>query len=195
MLAGVAGFGARTSNFDSVPPGSPPAGWFFPEARPSEKPGWLIRRDDTAPSKPNVLAQISARGPAISNVASFQNGDVSVTFKTVWGRKSQSAGLVWRYQDERNYYLLRADALANEIVLYKVQDGRRVSIVPRRHRIPGHTWQILKVTFRGPRFEVYFDHRRVFVGDDETFLQAGRVGLWAMPGTVTYFDDFRASPR
>ena len=53
------------------------------------------------------------------------NGEVHVKFKPISGSVDQAAGLVWRYQDEDNYYIVRANALEDNVVLYKVQGGKR----------------------------------------------------------------------
>jgi hypothetical protein len=127
-----------------------------------------------------------------------------VKFKTVAGKTDQAAGLVWRYRDPNNYYLVRANALENNIVMYKVQNGNRISLDPKgkppktygvRHRIPSRTWNILKVTFKKSRFEVYYDHRKVFEVEDSTFTQPGKLGLWTRADSVTYFDDFQFSGK
>ena len=116
------------------------------------------------------------------------------------GKTDQAAGLVWRYRDPNNYYLVRANALENNIVMYRVEGGNRVSIAPKgkpretygvRHRIPPRTWNVLKISFKKSRFEVYFDHRKVFESEDSTFTQPGKVGLWTKADSVTYFDDFQ----
>src|SRR5437899_7784539 len=52
--------GAETIRFDSAPPGSLPAGWTVAITHTGEAPKWEVRRDASAPSKPNVLAQLSA---------------------------------------------------------------------------------------------------------------------------------------
>jgi 3-keto-disaccharide hydrolase len=198
--------GAETIRFDSGSPGSLPAGWTVVMPGAGTAPKWELRRDASAPSKPNVLAQVSADnsgGPfpmAILNTANYRDGEVSVKFKTVSGKKEQAAGVVWRYRDPANYYLVRANALENNIVLYKVQNGQWTSLTPRgkpaktygvRHRIQARTWNILKVSFRKARFEVYFDHRKVFEVEDGTFSGPGKVGLWTKADSVTYFDDFQ----
>jgi len=173
-------------------------------------PKWEVLKDASAPSKPNVLAQVSADGTdsrfpmAIFNPATCRDGEVSVKFKTVSGRADQTAGLVWRYRDPNNYYLVRANALENNIVMYRVERGNRILLAPKgkppktygvRHRIPERTWSILKVRFKKSRFEVYFDHRKVFEAEDSTFAQAGKVGLWTRADSVTYFDDFQVSGK
>jgi len=197
---------AETIRFDSTRPGALPAGWTAVIPQTGRAPRWEVRPDSSAPSKPNVLAQLSSERAenhvpmAIFDVKTVQDGEVSVKFKTVSGRSNQAAGLVWRYQNPNNYYLVRANALEDNIAMYKVQDGKPTLVVPKgrsakssgvTHKIPARTWSILKVSFRKSRFEVYFDHRKVFEAEDSTFRQAGKVGLWTKADSVTYFDDFQ----
>jgi hypothetical protein len=202
-LASLAG--AETIRFDSAPPGSLPAGWTVVMTHAGGAPKWEIRQDASAPSRPNVLAQVSSdrsdgRFPmAILNSANYRDGEVSVKFKTVAGKTDQAAGLVWRYRDPNNYYLVRANALENNIVMYRVENGKRISLAPKgkppktygvRHRISSRTWNILKVTFKTSRFEIYYDHRKVFEAEDSTFTEPGKVGLWTKADSVTLFDAF-----
>jgi hypothetical protein len=202
--------GAETIRFDSVRPGSIPADWTVAMTHTGAAPKWEVRSDSSAPSKPNVLAQVSAdrsdgRFPlAILNRVDYRDGEVSVKFKTVAGKTDQAAGLVWRYRDPNNYYLVRANAIENNIVMYKVENGNRISLAPKgkppktygvRHRIPPRTWNILRVSFKKSRFEVYFDHRKVFEVEDSTFTQPGKLGLWTKADSVTYFDDFQFSGK
>lgn len=206
----AAGARAETIRFDAAKPGSLPSGWAVVMTHDGGAPKWEVRQDASAPSKPNVLAQVSSdrtdgRFPmAILNTADYCDGELSVKFKTVAGHADQAAGIVWRYRDPNNYYLVRANALENNIVMYRVQDGNRILLAPRgkppktygvRHRIPAHTWSILKVSFRKSRFEVYFDHRKVFEAEDSTFALPGKVGLWTKADSVTYFDDFQFSGK
>ncbi len=167
-----------------------------------EAPHWEIRRDGTAPTQPYVLAQIST-GPtlnrfplAIFDGVKLRDGDVSVRIKPVAGREERAGGLVWRYRDPDNYYLVRANALAKTVALFKVENGRQIPLVAEVKRdIPVNGWSILKVSVRGSRFQVYVDHRRIMQGWDSTFSGAGRVGLWTVADSVTYFDDFRVDPK
>ena len=161
-------------------------------------PKWEIRKDETAPTQPYVLAQLSNdptgnRSPlAILDRLRLRDGDVSVRLKPVGGREDQGGGLVWRYRDENNYYLARANGLEKNVAVYKIENGRRSQVLAfAKHDIPMNTWSILKVSARGNRFQVYVDHRRVLQGQDSTFSNAGSVGLWTEGDSVTYFDDFR----
>jgi hypothetical protein len=100
-------------------------------------PQWEILKDPSAPSPPNVLAQVSrdldeVRSPlAILNKVNVKDGDLSVKIKPVAGKQDRAGGLVWRYHDSNNYYLLQAESLRNHIVLYKVQDGKRIPLAAK----------------------------------------------------------------
>jgi hypothetical protein len=186
--------------FDAGQVGRAPAGWSFLE---SDRGGarWEIRKDQTAPAPPYVLAQVSnTTGEhcplAIYNDLTLRDGDVSVRIKAVSGRADQAGGVVFRYRDPNNYYVARENALTHNVAIFRVQDGQSRQITPAvHHDISANTWNILKVSVRGSRFQVYMNHRRILQGWDKTFSGWGKVGLWTEPDSVTYFDDFRVYPK
>ena len=206
LVFAAAAFGStQVINFDSAAAGSVPAGWTVAMTHTGGAPRWEVRKDDTAPSKPSVFAQVSddktgGRFPlAIFEQANFTDGALSVKFKTVAGSGDQAAGLVWRYRDPNNYYIVRANALEDNVVLYKVEGGKRTSLAPKgtasntygvAQKVPKNTWSTLKVTFEGKLFTVFFDGRQIFEVEDATFVGRGKVGLWTKADSVTYFDDF-----
>jgi Domain of Unknown Function (DUF1080) len=209
LIAAVCAAGAcfaETINFDNGTPGAAPAGWTVAMTHKGGAPKWEIVKDDSAPSKPNVLGQVSkdatgGRFPlAVYEKANVKDGTLSVKFKTVSGSVDQAAGLVWRYKDPDNYYIVRANALEDNVVLYKVENGQRISLAPKgtpsktygvKHRVPKQTWSALSVTFQGNVFTVRFDSQKVFEVEDSTFSAGGKVGLWTKADSVTYFDDFQ----
>jgi hypothetical protein len=98
-----------------------------------------------------------------------------------------------------NYYIVRANALENNVVLYKVEAGVRLSIAPKvlpsraygvKHEIPSLRWNTLRVVFNESLFTVFLNGERLFEVEDKTFKDAGRVGLWTKADSVTYFADF-----
>ncbi|HEX3746582.1 MAG TPA: hypothetical protein VHW09_21745 [Bryobacteraceae bacterium] len=190
----------KVFNFDTCQLGQTPPGWST--GSESGATGWEIRKDRTAPTPPFVLAETpvdrgNSRPPlAILNDLSTRDGDISVRIKPISGRDGLAGGVVWRYRDENNYYVARANATENTVSVFKVENGRRISLFTDvKHPIPANSWSILKVSARGPRFQVFVDHRRVLQGRDNTFSNAGRVGLWAMNSSTVYFDDFRVYPK
>ncbi len=197
---------AETINFESDSIGPLPSDWTSAMTHSGGPPRWEIVRDDTAPSKPNVLAQLSSdntrgRYPlAVLNKVSGKDGDLRVKFKAVSGEVDASGGLVWRYLDENNYYIVRANALEDNVVLYKVENGNRSSLAPKgtaretygvETNISAQTWHTIRVAFQGSLFTVYFNGEKLFEVEDTTFTAAGKVGLWTKADSVTHFDDFQ----
>jgi hypothetical protein len=196
---------AEVIRFDSTALGSLPSGWSVGMTHAGGPPRWEVVRDETAPHLPFVLAQLSrdstaGRFPlAIWNSATVRNGEVSVAFKAVDGSIDRAAGIVWRYQDPNNYYIVRANALENNVVLYKVEAGVRLSIAPKglpsrsygvKHEIPSGRWIMLRVVFKHNLFTVFLNGDRLFDVEDQTFGQAGKTGLWTKADSLTYFADF-----
>ena len=198
---GLLASSGKVVNFDSGQVGRAPAGWTFEERTRGDTPRWEILKDKTAPTQPYVLAQVSnAAGGlcplAIYNDLKLRDGDLSVRIKAVSGREDQAGGVVFRYRDANNYYLARENAVAHNVAIFKVENGRTWQITPAvPHDISPHTWNILKVSVRGNRFQVYMNHRRILQAWDQTFNGWGRVGLWTLADSVTYFDDFRVYPK
>jgi hypothetical protein len=197
-----AGAFAEVIAFESVNVGAQPPGWTVAMTSQGGAPRWAIERDPSSPLGEKVLAQLSddrtsGRFPlAIYDGAEMTNGEISVHFKPISGRVDQAAGLVWRYRDANNYYLVRANALENNVVLYKVENGRRTSLGTLgrsgdygvKHTVPGQQWSTLSAAFRGPRFTVSFDGQKLFEVEDSTFAGPGKVGFWTKADSVTYFD-------
>lgn len=196
---------AEVIRFDNGVPGTLPAGWTVAMTHDGAAPRWEIVRDQTAPRARYVLAQVSrdstaGRFPlAIWDAKTIQDGELSVAFKAVDGNVDQAAGIVWRYRDPKNYYIVRANALENNVVLYKVENGIRLSIAPKglpsrsygvKHQIPRGQWNTLRVAFKDSLFTVFLNGQRLFETEDRTFTQAGKTGLWTKADSLTYFDEF-----
>ena len=190
---------SQTVNFDDAKPGALPANWTGTKTGKGD-PKWSVEKDDTAPSKPNVLKQSGeATYPvALKDDTSVKDGFVEVKFKAVSGKEDQAAGVVWRAKDADNYYICRANALEDNVVLYKTDAGKRKSldIVGRKGgygveaKVAPQQWHTLRVEFAGNRFKVLLNGKHLFDVQDETFKDAGKVGLWTKADSVTLFDDF-----
>jgi hypothetical protein len=162
---------------------------------------WDVVPDSTAPSSPNVLRQSGEATFcwAVLQDARVADGFVEVSFKAVAGKEDQAGGIVWRFQDPNNYYIVRANALEGNVVLYKTVDGKRTSL-PVKGRmfgygvdvtVPQHRWNKLRVDFTGDLFTVTYQGRVLFQVQDDTFRSAGTVGVWTKADSETLFDDFR----
>jgi hypothetical protein len=196
--ATVAG-AAQSVDFDGDAVGAPPKGWTLTMTGRGT-PKWTVERDDPAPSKALVLKQSgTATYPlALKDGTSVKDGFVEVKFKAISGSEDRAAGLVWRAKDANNYYVVRANALEDNVVLYKTVDGarRELDIVGRKGgygvkvAVPANQWHTLRIEFVGTRFNVIFNDRRLFEVEDATFTDAGKVGLWTKADSVTIFHAF-----
>jgi hypothetical protein len=190
--ATVAG-AAQSVDFDGDTVGAPPKGWIIAMTGRGT-PKWTVERDDTAPSKGQVLKQ---SGTATYPLA-FKDGTNEVKFKALSGSEDRAGGLVWRAKDANNYYVVRANALEDNVVLYKTVNGTRSSldIVGRKGgygvkvAVPANQWHTLRVEFVGTRFNVIFNCRPLFEVEDATFSDGGMVGLWTKADSVTAFNAF-----
>ena len=196
----VASGETRKVDFSGDTVGQAPSGFVFGHTAKTGAPGkWVIQQDGAN----KVLAQTDAdstrsRFPvAVLADVSAADVDLSARFKPVSGRVDQAAGLVWRYRDEDNYYIVRANALEDNVVLYKVEKGRRTDLpvkgegrtYGKKADVPAGQWSTLRVVASGPRFEVYFNGTKLYEVEDATFVQPGRVGVWTKADSVTQFDD------
>jgi hypothetical protein len=187
-------------NFDSDQADAPPAGFSFGRTGSGREGRWRVVAASDAPSKPNVLAQLDAdstdyRFPvAVVDASSFKDVKLSVACKPVSGRVDQGCGLVWRFKDAGNYYLTRANALEDNVNLYRVKDGRRVPFAGWNGKVASGVWHKLQVEARGDRFQVSFDDKKVIDAKDTTFAEAGKVGVWTKADSVMQFDDLSAAP-
>ena len=182
---------ADTVNFDDLKPGMPPTGWIATNTGTGEA-RWTIEKGDNAPSKPNVLKQSGeATYPVcLKNDTSLKDGFVEVKFKPVSGKKDQAGGVVWRARDSDNYYVARANALEDNVCIYHTVKGKRTEKKRTEMKVASNEWHTLRVDFQGNHFTVTLDGKKAIEWDDETFKDAGKVGVWTKADSVTLFDDF-----
>ena len=131
---------------------------------------------------------------AVADAPVLRDVRLEVRCKPVSGKVDQACGLVFRYRDENNYYLTRANALEDNVRLYHVANGRRRQLAGWNGKVAGQTWHTLAVVARGNRFQVHFDGNPVIDAQDDTFKEAGKVGVWTKADSVTHFDALSATP-
>jgi len=187
---------AETVNFDDMKSGAAPAGWTATQTG-SGMAKWAIEKDESAPSKPNVLKQSGqATFPVcFKNNTNIKDGFVEVKFKPVAGKEDQAGGVIWRVQDANNYYIARANALEDNVTIYHTINGKRVAFKNINTKVTSGVWHTLRVNFAGNKFTVTFDGNKVIEATDESFANAGKVGVWTKADSVTLFDDFSFSGK
>jgi hypothetical protein len=177
----------KTWDFDHDRPDRLPAGYY------SSAGSWQVRPDATAPSKPNVLAQLAKNSRDTFNIAlvagsSYLDPDISVKMRFIGGTAEQGGGIVWRVKDPRNYYVFRYNPLDGSLALYKVMNNGPVELAHTAiMNVPG--WHTIRVVMTGDHIVCYFDGTKYLDRRDNTFSKRGQVGLWTKADAQTYFDD------
>jgi hypothetical protein len=171
------------------------------------KPGdWRLVLDDVpapavAGEEPRtlrraVLAQL-AQDPAdehfplfIFEAETFGDFTLTTRFKTVNGKAEQMAGIAFRVQDEKNFYVVRASSLGNTLRFYKVLDGRRGPPIGPDLPIPAGVWHELAIQCKAAQIRCSFDGKELIsVSDKVNALTSGKIGFWTKSDSVSYFVD------
>lgn len=156
-----------------------------------------LLRSIVPPSAPQVLAQLKHKGFEHDYQVLLAQGtkaadlDLEVRFLPVTGKADMGGGLIWRAEDDRNYYLTRANPLEQNIRLYRIVEGVREKLANADRIISVDRWHRLRVIAEGDRFQVFYDDDPILTVRDSTFTRGGMIGLWTKADAVTYFDDLR----
>ena len=190
-----------TFTFDNCVLGKFPSGWTQYYTGKSDTTDWKIVDDNGN----KVLAQLSeedVRGhfnEVVFNGFKVKNVELNVRVKGIKGERDQGGGFVWRFIDADNHYIVRANPLEDNVVLYKMENGERTDLPlvgkGKTYGVDveplGLGWNNLKLSVVDNLFTVYLNDKQLFQVEDETFPNAGKVGLWTKADAVTYFDDFQ----
>lgn len=171
--------------------------------------GWKIVMDDAPSFFPSVTPEAASntKQPVISQEAGVKVdehfpmlvytdevfGDFTLTLKIkmVSGEMEQMAGVAFRIQDEKNYYVVRASALGNTFRFYKYVDGVRSPAIGETSEISANEWHDLKVECRGNKIRCSLDDKIVIPELTDLSFNKGLIGLWTKSDSVSYFRDIR----
>ena len=187
--------GATPTNFSSaLAGGGQPGSW---KIVMDEVPSAFAPLTDKAPSvtRHGVLAQTSQdptdeRFPIfVYDGDVFRNFTFSTRFKLVSGTVEQMAGVVFRFQNSSNFYVVRASALGKNFRFYKVVNGVRSDPIGPTVEVAPGAWHTLAVKCEGNQISVRLDDQLAMPPlNDNTFIE-GKVGFWTKSDAVSYFAD------
>ena len=173
--------------------GSAPAEFEFARTGQGGPGRWAVVADPSAGGG-RAIEQTSTdatsfRFPlAIHRPVSAKDVEVSIRFKPLAGKVDQAGGIAVRLSDADNYYVVRANALEDNVRFYRVVKGKREQLAGNDTKVASNQWHTLGLKAEGDRFTVTFNGRELFVATDRTFAAAGRVALWTKADSVTRFD-------
>ncbi|HSW47072.1 MAG TPA: PepSY domain-containing protein [Phycisphaerae bacterium] len=186
--------------FDKEPAGTLPPGWIIKQNNPTKALAkWTVEPDAEATSKPNVLNIKTENANATYNLALittavYKDLNVSVKIRGNTGADDQGGGLIWRCKDENNYYLCRINPIENNYRVYKVVDGKRTVLQSVDFETPAGQWFTLRVRMKGNEIACYCNGKKWLEVKDDTFKDAGMIGLWTKADACSSFDNLQAYP-
>ena len=146
--------------------------------------------------KTDVLAQLS-RDPSdnhypmlIYEPQVFRDFKITMRIKTVAGEKERMAGIVFRYQNERNFYYCRASSLGKTFRWLKVVDGVRSDPIGPDVEIPSGVWHEMSVECKGTEIICRLNDVAIPAISDPAFY-VGKIGFWTKSDSVSHFGDVR----
>jgi hypothetical protein len=160
---------------------------------------WRVVEDSSA-SQGKAIEQASAdptdyRLPlAVYEPLPAQDVEATVRFKAVAGKVDRAGGLAVHLTDPDNYYVVRANALEDNVNFYRVVKGRRQQIKGVSVKVSSGEWHALGLKAQGARFAISFDGKVLFTAEDRTFSGLGKVALWTKADSVTRFDQLKIHP-
>ena len=190
---GTAQSAATVVAIDNMEVGAAPSDFEFALTGKGSPGKWTVVNDETSFAgraiEQSSTDQTDYRFPlAIFEPVVAKNIDVSVRFKPVAGRIDQAGGIAVRILDADNYYVVRANALEDNVRFYRVVQGRREQIGGTDIKVTSNEWHALGLKAKGERFTIEFDGKTLFSTSDKTFAGAGKIGLWTKSDSVTRFD-------
>jgi len=209
LLLAVSVRGAEIKiDFSGLAAGSTPTNFHAALAGVGQPGTWQIVMDEVPP----LLAPLTDRAPIVTRrgvlaqtsqdttdehfpMLIFDGGEpfkefkLTTRFKIIGGIAEQMAGVVFRYQNASNFYVVRASALGRNIRFYKMVDGIRTDPLGPQLAITTNDWHTLAVQCQGNQISIWLDDQPVMPPlQDNTFV-SGKVGFWTKSDAVSYFCD------
>ena len=190
---------ADTIRFTSEMAGAPPPNFDFSRTGNGGPGQWTVVRDETADGGYAVEQQSQDRTDyrfplAIYKPLSAKNVDVQIRFKAIAGNVDRAGGIAVRLITPDDYYVVRANALEDNVRFYRVVRGNREQLATANIKVPSNEWNVLGLRAEGNRFTISFNGKTLYAVTDRTFDAAGKVALWTKADSVTRFDRLEIKP-
>lgn len=187
---------SKAWNFDSYQENSVPDGFLSMQTGSGEKGTWVVKSDDSATSRPNVLAQLSSNYTEssypilIMTDRGYSQFKASVKFKIISGEKEQTTGLVFRFLDRNHYFVLVADAMNDRFSLCRAEPDKLICTQDVKANITTGQWYTITAHVSAQGIAGYLDDERLIQRYDKHYI-TGTIGLWTKGDSKTYFDDLK----
>jgi hypothetical protein len=194
-------------NFAEFPVDKTPPGFQSTLAGEGKPGDWRVLMDEVTP----LLAPLTPQAPTVTRRAvvgqvatdatdehfpmlvfggeTFGDFKLATRFKIVEGKAEQMAGIAFRVQDEKNFYVIRASALGRNVRFYKVVNGQRSTPIGPELDVAKGVWHELRIECKGNEIRCAFNGREVFPPLTDTSFKGGKIAFWTKSDSVSYFTD------
>jgi hypothetical protein len=183
-------------NFDSDKAGELPAGWDDVDGA-----GWVVFADGTAPSQPNDFGLPAGRMVSslthglnyttkvvMKDPTEYSDFTLEAQFKPIKGYFDCSGGLVVRYENPQNYYVLAMGCPSDYVQLLRMYQGKMDQIQQKVVAIDAGNWYKIKLEAQADHLIAYDEGKMIFDVQDNKIAK-GRIGLWASNDSMARFDN------
>ena len=125
---------------------------------------------------------------AIAKESEVSEGRLMVRTKSVAGSIDQAGGLAFGIRNIGNYFVLRVNALEDNVMLFEYVRNRRLTRARVAKAIKTGEWYQITAEISGSTLKGYVDGELLIEYTAERPLR-GYVGLWTKADSVTYFDE------
>jgi hypothetical protein len=183
-------------NFDDLKAGETLKGFEQGFYGPKGNLIWTVEADSSARSRPHVLKQTgrATYGWLVKKEPGFADGSIEADLKVISGKEDPEVGLVWRHKDGKNYYYARLNAVEDNVIFYRMNNGKKELVKEADAKIGFNNWHHLKVQFKGEQVEIFLDQKPMISIRDIAIKEAGRAGLFTTADSIGAFDNVSWSP-
>lgn len=193
--SGISASAATEFGFELDATSQPPAGWMSSE---DGLDAWEVQTGNAHSGAKAVVMTGDSSGfwgggfNTLWHEHGFRDGTISVWFRAISGRGDQGGGIMWRVQDAENYYVARFNPLEDNFRIYTVSNGHRREFMSANIRLSAG-WHQMTIEQNGNTITGYLDGQRLLNGQNDTFPNAGGVGVWTKADAATAFDDLQVT--
>jgi hypothetical protein len=197
-------------DFSNFPTNTTPTGFHSALAGGGEAGDWKVVMDESPSAFAPLLSQtnrlpVLTRHAALAQLSrdptderfpmliydkeTFKDFKLTTRFKIVSGVAEQMAGIVFRYENPSNFYVIRASALGHNLRFYKVVNGLRGNLLGPDTTITTNVWHTLGIQCQGNQITCLLDDQTVMPQLTDNTFTSGKIGFWTKSDAVSYFGD------
>lgn len=207
VLAFAATAAERQFNLQAPKAGSLPEGWKAELAGKGIPGDWQVVEVEV----PSILDPLSRQAPRLNRKPAltqsvpsnederfpmlihtaerFGDFTFSTRLRIEGGDLEQIAGLVFRHQDSKNFYVARISALGGNLRFYKFVDGERSAPIGPAIPFRKGIWYDLSVRAEGNQIELFVNGTNALPTLTDNSFNAGHIGFLTKSDTVALFSD------